>query len=111
MMEHEDILQGAAMFGRGVACVLDVMNRVGYNCYRRRDQTTPDLNGVGDDGLFIRGGSESEAGVVEEDALKKHNEYRRRHGCSPLKLDKKVDLHIHSYALSNRVKFKLYRAL
>ena len=37
MMEHEDILQGAAMFGRGVACVLDVMNRVGYNRYRRRD--------------------------------------------------------------------------
>jgi len=26
----------------------------------------------------------------EEDALKKHNEYRRRHGCSPLKLDKKL---------------------
>ena len=40
MMEHEDILQGAAMFGRGVACVLDVMNRVGYNCYRRRDHVS-----------------------------------------------------------------------
>ena len=40
MMEHEDILQGAAMFGRGVACMLDVMNRVGYNCYRRRDHVS-----------------------------------------------------------------------
>ena len=40
MMEHEDILQGAAMFGRGVACVLDVMNRVGYNRYRRRDHVS-----------------------------------------------------------------------
>ena len=40
MMEHEDIFQGAAMFGRGVACVLDVMNRVGYNCYRRRDHVS-----------------------------------------------------------------------
>ena len=40
MMEHEDILQGAAMFGRGVACVLDVMYRVGYNCYRRRDHVS-----------------------------------------------------------------------
>ena len=26
----------------------------------------------------------------EEDALKKHNEFRQKHGCSPLKLDKKV---------------------
>jgi len=26
----------------------------------------------------------------EEDALKKHNEYRQKHGCAPLKLDKKV---------------------
>ena len=26
----------------------------------------------------------------EEDALKKHNEYRQKHGCPPLKLDKKV---------------------
>ena len=40
MVEHEDILQGAAMFGRGVACVLDVMNRVGYNRYRRRDHVS-----------------------------------------------------------------------
>ena len=40
MMEHEDIFQGAAMFGRGVACMLDVMNRVGYNCYRRRDHVS-----------------------------------------------------------------------
>ena len=40
MMEHEDIFQGATMFGRGVACVLDVMNRVGYNCYRRRDHVS-----------------------------------------------------------------------
>ena len=40
MMEHEDILQGAAMFGRGVACMLDVMNRVGYNRYRRRDHVS-----------------------------------------------------------------------
>ena len=40
MVEHEDILQGAAMFGRGVACMLDVMNRVGYNCYRRRDHVS-----------------------------------------------------------------------
>ena len=40
VVEHEDILQGAAMFGRGVACVLDVMNRVGYNCYRRRDHVS-----------------------------------------------------------------------
>ena len=40
MMEHEDILQGAAMFGRGVACVLDVMYWVGYNCYRRRDHVS-----------------------------------------------------------------------
>ena len=28
----------------------------------------------------------------EEDALKKHNEYRQKHGCAPLKLDKKVKL-------------------
>ena len=40
VVEHEDILQGAAMFGRGVACVLDVMNRVGYNRYRRRDHVS-----------------------------------------------------------------------
>ena len=40
MMEHEDILQGAAMFGRGVACVLDVMYWVGYNWYRRRDHVS-----------------------------------------------------------------------
>jgi len=26
----------------------------------------------------------------EEDALKKHNEYRQKHGCPPLKLDKKL---------------------
>ena len=37
------------------------------------NQTTPNLNGVGDNGLFIRGGSESEAGVIEEDALKNHS--------------------------------------
>ena len=37
------------------------------------NQTTPNLNGAGDDGLFIRGGSESEAGVIEEDALKNHS--------------------------------------
>ena len=40
VVEHEDILQGAAMFGRGVACMLDVMNRVGYNRYRRRDHVS-----------------------------------------------------------------------
>ena len=40
MMEHEDILQGAAVFVRGVACMLDVMNRVGYNRYRRRDHVS-----------------------------------------------------------------------
>ena len=37
------------------------------------NQRTPNLNGVGDGGLFIRGGSESEAGVIEEDALKNHS--------------------------------------
>merc|ERR1712130_517006 len=37
------------------------------------DQKTPDLNGVGDDGLFIRGGSESEAGLIAEDSLKNHS--------------------------------------
>ena len=30
----------------------------------------------------------------EEDALNKHNEYRRNHGCQPLKLDKKVLLNL-----------------
>jgi hypothetical protein len=40
VMEHEDILQGAAMFGRGVACVLDVMYWMGYNRYRRRDHVS-----------------------------------------------------------------------
>ena len=30
----------------------------------------------------------------EEAALNKHNEYRRNHGCQPLKLDKKVLLNV-----------------
>ena len=37
---------------------------------------------------------DDEGDTFEEDALKKHNEYRRKHGCSSLKLDKKVP-HLH----------------
>ena len=34
--------------------------------------------------------SEDDDDSFEEDALKKHNECRKKHGCPPLKLDKKV---------------------
>merc|ERR550532_1322786 len=33
MVEHEDILQGASVFRRGISCVFGVMNRMGY-CHR-----------------------------------------------------------------------------
>lgn len=34
--------------------------------------------------------SDDEGDTFEEDALKKHNEYRKKHGCPPLKMDKKL---------------------
>jgi len=34
--------------------------------------------------------SEDEDNSFEDDALKKHNDYRKKHGCTPLKLDKKL---------------------
>ena len=42
-------------------------------------QTTPILNGHGEDGLFIRGGSESEAGTIVGDALKNHSHEAHGH--------------------------------
>ena len=35
--------------------------------------------------------SDDTDGSFEEDALRKHNEYRAKHGCPPLKLDEKVN--------------------
>ena len=34
----------------------------------------------------------AENDTFAEDAVNSHNEYRQRHGCSPLKIDAKVDL-------------------
>jgi len=34
--------------------------------------------------------SDDESSTFEEDVLKKHNEYRKKHGCLPLKIDKKL---------------------
>jgi len=42
--------------------------------------------------------SEDEDDSFEEDALKKHNEYRRKHGCPPLKLDKKLSKYAQEWA-------------
>ena len=39
----------------------------------------------------------------EEDALNKHNEYRRNHGCQPLKLDKKVLLNFINFTKLKRL--------
>ena len=33
-----------------------------------KNRMTPNLNGAGDGGMFIRGGQESEAGTFQEDA-------------------------------------------
>ena len=38
--------------------------------------------------------SDDENDTFEEDVLKKHNEYRNKHGCMPLKIDKKVSFYV-----------------
>lgn len=52
--------------------------------------------------------SDDDGETFEEDALKKHNEYRTKHGCPPLKMDKKLCKYAQEWAdkLSKENKFE-----